>query len=80
MMTVKELREILVHLQDRKYDDFEVVLWDYNHQQKLDWSGCYAFSKPEKVLSFAVEVPPVDGITVFERLKQLQNVQEEDKQ
>ena len=79
MMTIKDLREILIHFSDRKYDDFEVILWDYNHQQKLDWGGCHAFSKPAKALSFAVEVPPVDGITVFERLKQLQNVQEEDK-
>ena len=80
MMTVKELREILIHFQDRKYDDWEVVFWDYNHQQKLDWGGCYTLSKPEKQLSFAIEVPPVDSITVFERLKQLQNVQEENKQ
>lgn len=80
MMTIRDLREILIHFQDRKYDDYEVILWDYNHQQKLDWGGGYSFSKPEETLSFAVEVPPVDGITVFERLKQLQNVQEEDKQ
>jgi hypothetical protein len=79
MVTIKDLREILIHFQDRKYDDYEVVLWDYNHQQKLDWGGCYGLSHPDKQLSFAVEVPPVDGITVFERLKQLQNVQEENK-
>ena len=78
-MTVKDLREILIHFQDRKYDDYKVILWDYNHQQELDWGGCHSLSKPEKTLSFAVEVPPVDGITVFERLKQLQNEQEEDK-
>lgn len=79
MMTIKNLREILLLFQDRKYDNWEVILWDYNHQQKLDWGGCHSFSKPDKAISFAVEVPPVDGITVFERLKQLQNVQEEDK-
>ena len=79
MMTIKDLRDILIHFQERKYDDYEVVLWDYNHQQKLDWEGSYSFSKPDKEISFAVEVPPVDGVTVFERLKQLQNVQEENK-
>ena len=79
MMTVKDLRETLIHYQDREYDDWEVVLWDYNHQQKLNWGGVFAMSKPDKAISFAVEVPPVDGVTVFERLKQLQNVQEEDK-
>lgn len=78
-MTIKDLREILLHFEDRKYDNYKVVLWDYNHQQELNWGGGYAFSKPEKKLSFAIEVPPVDGITVFERLKQLQDVQEEDK-
>lgn len=78
MMTIEDLKEILIHFEDKKYDNWEVVLWDYNHQQKLNWGGSYSFSKPNKELSFSVEVPPVDGITVFERLKQLQNVQKED--
>lgn len=77
-MTIKDLKDILVHFNDRKYDGYEVVLWDYNHQQKLGWEGMYALSHPEKKLSLVVEVPPVDGITVFERLKQLQDVQKED--
>lgn len=77
-MTIRDLKDLLIHFNDRKYDDYEVVLWDYNHQQKLDWGGMHSLSHPDKTLSFAVEVPPVDGITVFERLKQLNNVQEED--
>lgn len=77
-MTIKDLKDILVHFNDREYDDYEVVLWDYNHQQELNWGGMHAWSLPEKKLTFAVEVPPVDGITVFERLKQLNNVQKED--
>lgn len=77
MMTIKDLREILIHFSDRKYDDFEVILWDYNQQQALNWGGSYSFSKPEKHLSFPVEVTPVDGITIFERLKQFENVQKE---
>lgn len=77
-MTIKDLREILIHFQDRKYDDYEVVLWDYNHQQELVWGGMHSLSHPNKQLSFPVEVPPVDGITVFERLKQLNDVQKED--
>lgn len=78
MMTIRDLREILIHFEDKKYDDWKVSLWDYNHQQELDWGGSYSFSKPKKELCFPVEVTPVDGITVFERLKQLQNVQKED--
>lgn len=77
-MTIRDLREILVHFNDSKFDDYEVVLWDYNHQQELVWGGMHSLSHPSKQLSFPVEVPPVDGITVFERLKQLNNVQKED--
>lgn len=77
-MTIKDLKGLLIHFNDRKYDDYEVVLWDYNHQQELNWGGMHTLSHPNKKLSFPVEVPPVDGITVFERLKQLSNVQEED--
>lgn len=78
-MTIKDLREILVHFRDKEYNDYEVVLWDYNQQQPLEWGGSYSFSKPQKRLCFPVTVTPVDGITIFERLKQSQNVQEENK-
>lgn len=77
-MTIRDLKDLLIHFNDRKYDDYEVILWDYNHQQELVWGGMHSLSHSKKQLSFPVEVPPVDGITVFERLKQLNNVQEED--
>lgn len=79
MMTIRDLREILKHFEGREFNNYEVLLWDYNHQQKLDWGGAYSLSHPNKTLCFPVEVPPVDGITVFERLKQLKDVQEENK-
>lgn len=79
MMTIRDLREILKHFEGREFDNYEVLLWDYNHQQKLNWGGGHSFSHPNKTLCFPVEVPPVDGITVFERLKQLRDVQEENK-
>lgn len=64
-MTIKELREILVHFQDREYDDYEVELWDYKHQQPLGWSVSHGFSKPEKRLIFPVNVPYEDDINFY---------------
>ncbi len=72
-MTIKDLREILIHLQDKKYDDYEVVLWDYNQQQELCWGFGYSLSHPQKKLNFPVDVPTVDGETIMERLKKLKN-------
>lgn len=71
MMTIKDLREILIHFEDRKYDDYEVVLWDYNHQEKLQWGGMHGLSHPDKELTFPVTVSPVDGVTVDERIKKV---------
>lgn len=71
MMTIKDLREILIHFQDNEYDDYEVVLWDYNHQQKLQWGGMHGLSHPNKELTFPVNVTPVDGVTIDERIKKL---------
>lgn len=71
MMTIKDLREILIHFQDNKYDDYEIVLWDYNHQQKLQWGGMHGLSHPNKELTFPVNVTPVDGVTIDERIKKL---------
>ena len=73
-MTIKDLKDILIHFQDRKYDDYEVVLWDYNNQQELDWGGMWGLSHPDRNLCFSVNVPTVDGITILERLKKFQNV------
>lgn len=70
-MTIKELREILVHFTDSKYDDYEVELFDYNSQEKLDWGGMHGLSHPDKKLIFPVTVKPVDGITIEKRLQKL---------
>ena len=69
MMTIKDLRELLIHFQDKEYDDYKVILWDYNHQQELNWGGMHSLSHPDKTLVLPVEVPPVDGINVVERLR-----------
>lgn len=71
MMTIKDLRDILVHFEDRKYDNYEVILWDYNHQEKLGWGGGYSLSHPDNKLCFPVTVTPIDGVTIDERLKKL---------
>lgn len=75
-MTIKELKDKIATFGDN-YDDYEVVLWDYNHQRKLDWGGVMAFSKSEKTYSFAVEVPTKDGISIFDRLKDFCKKQQE---
>lgn len=70
-MTIKDLREIIVHFQEHKYDDYEVVLWDFNHQQKLNWNVSHALSHPDKELTFPVEVKETDEKTINEKLKNL---------
>lgn len=77
-MTIKDLREILVHFQDHKYDEYEVELWDYNHQQNLGWGPSFALSHPEKRLTFPVDVKDVDGVTIMERLKKMKENIEKD--
>ena len=71
-MTVKFLREVLKHYQDSKYDDWEVNLFDYNNQRDLHVNdGMYSSSKETKSITFTVEVEPVDGETIDERVKRL---------
>lgn len=70
-MTIKELQDIIIHFQDSEYDDFEVVLFDYNNQRELSWGPSYAFSKPQKQLTFPITCPPVDGIQIEERLRKV---------
>ena len=75
-MKIKELREILIHFTKPEYDDFEVLLWDYNNQRVIEWpEGMYALSKPDKRLTFPVKVEPVDGETIDERLKRMMDEQ-----
>ena len=71
MMTIKDLKDILIHFTESKYDDFEVVLWDYNHQQDAEWGGMYSLHKPDKKLIFPIGVKNVDEITLNERIKKL---------
>lgn len=84
-MTIKDMREILVHFTDHEYDDYEVELFDFNNQRKLEWlEGCHSFSKPEKRITFPVRVEPVDGETIDKRLermiKSVQNSSKNDKE
>jgi len=70
-MTVKDLREIMIHFQDRKYDNYKISLWDFQNQRKLHWNLSYGLSHPDKELSFPVTVEPVDGVQIEERLKKI---------
>ena len=79
-MTIKDLREILIHYEGKEYDDWEVSLWDYNNQRDIIWhGGSYASSKETKSITFPVEVEPVDGEYIDERVKRLMNEQSEKK-
>ena len=70
-MTIRDLREILIHFTDRKYDDYKVVLWDFQNQRELDWGGSHGLSHPEKRLTFPVSAEPVDGVDIEARLKKI---------
>ncbi len=71
-MTVKFLREVLKHYEDKEYDDWNIALFDYNNQRSLEvLDGTYASSKESKIISFPVKVEPVDGVTIDERLKKV---------
>lgn len=71
-MTIKDLREILIHYEDKQYDDWNVTLFDYNNQRTLKVSsGMYSSSKETKSLTIPVEVEPVDGETIDKRIRRL---------
>lgn len=72
-MTIKDLREILIHYEDSKYDDWKVVLWDYNQQQELEWGGTYASSNPDKELTFPVKVQIKGQEEIFDKIKKIMN-------
>ena len=56
-MTVKFLREVLKHYEDKEYDDWKIELFDYNNQRSLEvLDGTYASSKESKIISFPVKV------------------------
>ena len=79
-MTLRDIKDFIAVFEDSECDDYEIILWDYNHQQKLKTGGGYSLSHPDKEITIPVDVPPVDGVTIFERLKQLQDgIQKENK-
>ena len=46
-MKVKELKDVMIHFKDRKYDDYKVVFWDASRQTSMD--ATYAgLSHPDK--------------------------------
>ena len=71
-MKIKDIKELLKHYGGEEYDDWDIVLWDYNNQRELKWlGGTFASSKPDKHICFSVEVEPVDGKTIDQRIKEL---------
>lgn len=69
-MKIKDIKEILKHYDGSEYDDWELSLWDYNNQREIKWDGgSYASSKETKSITFPVNVPPFDGVSLTERLK-----------
>lgn len=71
-MTIKEIKDILIHYDGREYDDWEIKLFDYNNQRDIKWNGgTYASSRETKTITFPVELEPVDGEGINSRLKRL---------
>lgn len=68
-MTIRDLKDIIRTFDD-SFDDYKVVLWDYNHQRELNWGGLRALSNSDKSFSFSIDVPTEDGINIIERLKE----------
>lgn len=65
-MTIKDLKNVLVHFQDRKYDDYEVVFWDSSRQLRMD-ATFTGLSHPDKEISFNVR--ELDSDRVYERMQ-----------
>lgn len=54
-MKVKEIKEVLKLFEESKYDDYEVVLWDYARQKRMD--GHFGgLSHPDKEISVPIAV------------------------
>lgn len=52
-MKVKELKELVKIFQEDRYDDYEVVFWDYARQKRMD--GHFGgLSHPEKEISIPI--------------------------
>ena len=71
-MTIKALRDILIHYQGSEYDDWKVNLFDYNNQRDIKWNeGMYSSSKNDKVLTFPIEMEPIDGVEINRRIEKV---------
>lgn len=54
-MKVKEMKDLLSLFEDRKYDDYNIVFWDYARQKAMD--GHFGgLSHPEKEISIPISV------------------------
>lgn len=54
-MKLRELKDLIKHFEDRKYDDYDLFFWDYMRQQKMD--GHFgSLSHPEKELIIPIAV------------------------
>lgn len=52
-MKVKDLRDVMIHFQDRKYDKYEVVFWDSVRQKRME--GAFTgLSHPDQEISINV--------------------------
>lgn len=52
-MTVKDLKDVMIHFEDRKYDKYKVVFWDASRQITMD-ATFTGLSHPDKEISFLV--------------------------
>ena len=52
-MKVKDLKDVMIHFEDRKYDKYEVVFWDSSRQKAMD-ATFTGLSHPDKEISFNV--------------------------
>ena len=52
-MEVKELKDVMIHFKDRKYDNYRVVFWDASRQTSMD-ATYTGLSHPDKEISFNV--------------------------
>lgn len=52
-MKVKDLRDVMIHFQDQKYDKYKVVFWDASRQTPMD-ATFTGLSHPDKEISFNV--------------------------
>ena len=51
--TIKDLKDVLIHFQDQKYDDWSAIFWDPLRQMKMK-AVFTGLSNPDKEISFMV--------------------------